>query len=231
MNEYLKETKLLNFSHDSITELFLKNDWDNLDTENKIKSIYNFVKDEIKFGYNIKDNMSSSDILNDYYGQCNTKGILLMSLLRKAGIPCRFHGFTIDKILQKGAITGLGYILSPKSIVHSWVEIKFMNKWFNLEGFIIDNEYLNKVQKQNNNVQTFSGYGIATNNLMNPQVYWDKNDTYIQKEGINSDLGTYDSPDNFFDDHRQDMGLLKKIMFRFIVRHTMNRNVYRIRNT
>ena len=46
-----------------------------------------------------------------------------MALLRSVGIPCRFHGFTIDKHLQKGAITGLPYLLAPKNIIHSWVEI------------------------------------------------------------------------------------------------------------
>ena len=30
-----------------------------------------------------------------------------MALLRACDIPCRVHGFTIDKKLQKGAMTGL----------------------------------------------------------------------------------------------------------------------------
>ncbi len=34
---------------------------------------------------------------------------LLMALLRAVNIPNRLHGFTIDKALQKGAITGIWY--------------------------------------------------------------------------------------------------------------------------
>ena len=51
-----------------------------------------------------------------------------MSLLRAVGIPCRIHGFMIDKILQKGAITGMAYKLSPKEILHSWVEVFYENR-------------------------------------------------------------------------------------------------------
>ena len=90
--------------------------------------IYGFVKDEIRFGYNIDDAIPASQVLSDGYGQCNTKGVLFMALLRKADIPCRFHGFTIDKKLQKGAIRGLWYVLSPRSIVHSWVEVFYKKK-------------------------------------------------------------------------------------------------------
>jgi hypothetical protein len=38
---------------------------------------------------------------------------LLMALLRAMGVPCRFHGFTINKALQRGAITGVAYRLAP----------------------------------------------------------------------------------------------------------------------
>ncbi|MFT5529960.1 MAG: transglutaminase-like putative cysteine protease, partial [Alteromonadaceae bacterium] len=45
------------------------------------------------------DDISASDVLADGYGQCNTKGNLLMALLRGLGIQCRFQGFTIDQQL------------------------------------------------------------------------------------------------------------------------------------
>lgn len=60
-------------------------------------AIYDFVRNDIAFGYNSSDDIKASAVLADGYGQCNTKGTLLMALLRKAGIPCRLHGFTIHK--------------------------------------------------------------------------------------------------------------------------------------
>mgnify|MGYP002241704325 CR=1 FL=1 len=46
---------------------------------------------------NVDDSIPASKVLKDGYGQCNTKGTLFMALLRACGVPCRIHGFTIDK--------------------------------------------------------------------------------------------------------------------------------------
>lgn len=70
-----------------------------------------------------------------------------MALLRGVNIPCRIHGFTINKKLQRGAMTGIVYKLAPKDVIHSWVEVLYDGKWYELEGFILDKQYLNKLQK------------------------------------------------------------------------------------
>lgn len=102
MEQYLKETAMLNYSAGEIQKLIGDRQWKNTDEFNRIRQIYNFVRDEILFGYNVDDSIPASKVLADGYGQCNTKGTLFMALLRGAGIPCRVHGFTIDKKLQKG---------------------------------------------------------------------------------------------------------------------------------
>ena len=99
--------------------------WNSIAKFECLKSIYNFVRDEILFGYNIDDNIAASKVLADGYGQCNTKGTLFMALLRACNIPCRVHGFTIDKKLQKGAMTGLVYKNAPNNVFHSWGEVYF----------------------------------------------------------------------------------------------------------
>ncbi len=231
MNKYLQETEMLNFSHSSIQRLVKERQWAKEEDFQKIQKTYNFVRDEISFGYNIDDTIPASEVLNDGYGQCNTKGTLFMALLRAVGIPCRIHGFTINKKLQKGAMTGLIYKLAPKSIIHSWVEIQYKEHWYNIEGFILDREYLKKLQEKFSDCKTyFCGYGAATDNFQNPQVDWNANDTYIQKEGINHDFGLFHSPDEFFKKHQQRLSPLKKWMYRYIGRKLMNRNVEKIRN-
>ena len=92
------------------------------------------------FGYNIDDKIKASKVLKDGYGQCNTKGILLMALLRAKHIPCRIHGFMIDKLLQKGAMTGLVYKLAPKEVLHSYVEVYYncSNTYIQKEGIVKD---------------------------------------------------------------------------------------------
>ena len=230
MKMYLQATPMLNYDCIEIQQLIEKRKWKDKDDFQKILEIYNFVRDEIKFGYNIDDIIAASRVLNDGYGQCNTKGTLFMALLRAVDIPCRIHGFTIDKELQKGAMTGLIYRLAPKNIVHSWVEILFEGKWFNLEGFILDVIYLGKLQEMFSDCKgSFCGYGVATDDFKKPQIDWNKNDTYIQKEGISQDFGTFNSPDEFFMKHSQELSPLKKWFYQNIGRKLMNQNVSKIR--
>ena len=77
---------------------------------------------------------------------------------------------------------------------------------------------------------TFCGYGVYTDNFLNPPIEWNLNDTYIQDKGINQDFGIFESPDDFYKKHRQELSFFKKLMYIYIVRHLMNRNVKKIRN-
>ena len=230
MDRYLTATPLLDFNHPSLADLVMNRDWISLPEYERIARIYDFVQNEIDFGYNQADDIPASSVLKDEIGQCNTKGTLLMALLRKCGIPCRFHGFTIDKRLQKGAISGFAYRLAPQSIVHSWVELWFKEKWVNLEGFILDRPYLVSVQRHFATVEgSFCGYAIATSNLKAPPIGWNGSDTYIQKEGINHDFGVFDAPDDFYAKHAANLRGIKRFLFKYIVRNWMNRNITRIR--
>lgn len=232
MESYLTETKILDYSNTAIQNLVEQKQWKNLETVARVKSIYNFVKDEIKFGYNESDAIPASQILKAGYGQCNTKAILLMALLRATGIPNRIHGFTIDKALQKGAVTGIWYKLSPQNILHSWVEVLIAGQWYFLEGVIIDKTYLTKLQEINKDCKTrFCGYGVFTDNFENPTTEWNLNNTFIQDKGINRDFGVFDTPDEFYAKHQQKLNAVERLIYRNIVRHLMNANVQRIRNT
>lgn len=232
MERYLKETKMLNYSNSIIQQLIKKRKWNELDNFQRIKAIYNFVRDEILFGYNVDDSITASEVLADGYGQCNTKGTLFMALLRACSIPCRIHGFTIDKKLQKGAMTGLVYKNAPQNIFHSWVEVYFENKWYELEAFILDTMYLNKLQEMNGNCAgAFCGYGVAVNDFRNPIIDFNRNNTYIQSEGINQDFGVYDSPDDLLKEHHQEMPKVKAFLYRNFGRRVMNHNVSKIRKS
>lgn len=231
MQEYLAETAMLDYTSKSIQDLVQKKEWENLDEFHQIQAIYNYVRDDILFGYNASDNISASKVLADGYGQCNTKGTLFMALLRAVNIPCRVHGFTIDKKLQKGAMTGFIYRNAPQNVLHSWVEVFFEDKWYELEAFIIDKRYLRNLQTINKACNgAFCGYGVAVTNLQNPAIDWNRNNTYIQSEGINQDFGVYNCPDDLLKEHHQDISKFKGYIYRNIGRHLMNRNVKKIRN-
>ena len=232
MERYLIETPMLDFSAENIQRLIHDRQWENLDEFNRIKQIYLFVRDEIIFGYNVDDSIPASKVLTDGYGQCNTKGTLFMALLRGVNIPCRVHGFTIDKKLQKGAMTGIVYENAPKNIFHSWVEVFLDGVWYELEAFILDKEYLSQLQTINSTCSgTFCGYGVAVKDFRNPVIDFERNNTYIQSNGINQDFGIYDCPDDLLKEHHQEMSVLKAFLYRNLGRHLMNSNIKKIRNS
>ncbi len=232
MNDYLKETRMLDYSNKEIQKLIAQKKWQSLSKEEALKSVYNFVRDEIKFGYNISDDIPASQVLKDSLGQCNTKSTLLMALLRALEIPNRLHGSLVNKELQKGIISGLRYYFAPKNIVHSWVEVYINDRWYALEGVIVDKIYLSKLQEKNSkSTSKFCGYAVYVDDFKKPTIDWNFNDTYIQSLGVNKDFGVFDTPDEFFSTHSQKLGRIKNFIYENHLRHIMNKNVDKIRNS
>ena len=120
-----RPTSILDFEAPAIQDLIRTRGWRDRPPYERIGAVYSFVKDEIVFGYNRSDDLAASEVLRDGYGQCNTKGTLLMALLRGVGITCRLRGFMIHKELQRGVVPDLIFPIAPQEILHSWVEVEF----------------------------------------------------------------------------------------------------------
>ncbi len=230
IRRHLETTRMLDFNTEAIRALVSKQGWQQLPERERVGAIYGFVRDRIPFGYNAGDGLPSSHVLSDGYGQCNTKTTLLMSLLRACGIPCRFHGATIDKRLQKGVVTGLFYALAPRDIIHSWAEVWFEGRWTTLEGVILDQRYLEGLRCMlPPGTKRLVGYGVGIDDVIKPPIEWNGADTFIQIEGVNRDLGTFDDPDAFYAVAGQNLSGIRGVVYTYFVRHLMNRRVKRIR--
>ena len=230
--EYLEETEMLNFRSQEIKKLVVEKQWSNLSEYNKIKSVYEFVQNDILFGYNSSDTLNAVQVLHDGFGQCNTKSTLLMALLRSVNVPCRLNAFNVSKDFQKGAIPKIISWFTPEQILHTWVEVYFKNEWIILEGVITDKKYLSAVQKKfSSHVGLFKGYAIAVKDLQKVKVDWTGGHTYVQKEAIIYDYGIFNSPDEFFSVHSQDMSKIKEFLYRNVGRKIMTKKVDSIRNT
>lgn len=64
MEQYLRETQMLNFSAVNIQKLISDRGWRHNNAYTRIKQIYNFVRDEIQFGYNVDDDINR----NEFFG-------------------------------------------------------------------------------------------------------------------------------------------------------------------
>ncbi|UDL03374.1 transglutaminase-like domain-containing protein [Marinobacter sp. CA1] len=227
---YLQPTAMLDYGHPSVQRLVRQQGWREMPEPEGTRAIYLFVRDQIQFGYNASDDLSASKVLADGYGQCNTKGTLLMALLRAVGIPARLHGFTIYNELQRGAIPDYLFGLAPDQIIHSWVEARVGGRWLELEGYIIDQRYLGQVQKRfTDHRGPFYGFGIAASCLSSPDNEWTGGNTYIQKLGIARDFGRYQQPDQFYRERGSNLSGWRRWAFRYVIRHLINLNVRRIR--
>lgn len=232
MEEYLKETKMLNFYSAKISDLVREKGWLELDEFHKIKNIYEFVQNDILFGYNSTDILSAVEVLQDGFGQCNTKATLLMALLRSVNIPCRLHAFNVSKDFQKGALPQIIYLLAPKYILHTWVEVFFNDKWIALEGVIIDKDYLYTVQQKYTEYKgIFKKFAIATKDVETVNIDWTGNDVFIQKEAVVDDYGIFSSPDILFSKHTQNMSKIKLYLYSHIGTKMMTKRVFKIRNS
>lgn len=229
---YLEETPMLNYSEPKLKELICSKNWSNLDEYHKVKSIYEFVQNDILFGYNASDTLTATQVLDDGIGQCNTKATLFMALLRSVGIPCRLHAFDVSKAFQEGATSKIIALLAPEYILHAWVEVCFQGEWIALEGVITDKKYVESIQKKfSSHSGIFKRYAIATNDLKALSIDWIGKDTFIQKEAIVYDYGIFSSPDVFFATHAQRMSNIKNFMYAHIGRKIMTKNLMKIRNT
>ena len=67
-DKYLRETRMIDFSNPAIQKLIQNMKWQEMGEFERIKAIYNYVRDDILFGYNIDDGIPASKVLADGYG-------------------------------------------------------------------------------------------------------------------------------------------------------------------
>jgi hypothetical protein len=229
-DRHLAATPMLDLDHPSIRRLVADRGWPHLEANARIGAIHDFVRDEIAFGYNADDDLPASRVLADGYGQCNTKATLLMALLRSSGIPCRFHAATVHQELQAGVVPEVVRRWAPDEILHSWVEVPGNDGWIRLEGVILDDGYLAGVRRHlGQDEGPLLGFAVGTEDLGSPPVVFRGGDTEIQMTGVASDLGVHDDPDSWYANAGTNLSGPRAWLYRFVVRHVMNRRVRSIR--
>ena len=220
MEYYLIKTTFLNFTHARLVDLVERRGWLNLSKQHQIREIFNYVKNEIVFGFNKVCYVPASRVLLDGYGCGNSKSILLMALLRLCEIPCRFHALTIDKNLYKNVVSRIAYYFIPRNVVDSWVEIYFECNWIRLEGYLFDHIYLKCTQEVSNNIESLD---------FNRFIASQGTQACKRTKSINHDYGVFDCPDDFYQQQTTNLSVLNLGLFTHLVRNQTNNKLFKIR--
>lgn len=230
MENYLKNTVMLNYQTPQIADLINTQKWSDLNEFEKIGAIYDYVQNKILLGYNKYDNLTATQVLADGIGQCNTKATLIMALLRAVGVPCRLHGTKVTKVFQRSLMPKIMAKLAPPLIVHTWAEVYYNGDWLSLEGVITDKTFISGLQKLfPEHKGKFFDYAVAVKDFNNLQIDWKGENTTVQQQAVVKDLGVYDTPDEFYAEYKQEFRGIKKFMYESVGRKIMTRKVAKIR--
>jgi hypothetical protein len=243
MEPYLQATRLVDLTSASVRETTARLVQGAATPREAAVRIYHFVRDEIEFGYNHRDDIPASEVLRDGYGQCNTKSVLLVALLRTANIPARFHLAQVDKAIQWGVMPPLAYRFAPSKITHSWAEVHLPfdqahdkdGRWIVLEGAIMDRHYFLAARRLLLESGLPVGYAIG----LPPEVLascadgrcidWDGvHDVTCQMTAVVADFGPAADPRAFYRQHG--VSRLGSVLFECHTSQEMTERAARIRH-
>ncbi len=228
----LEPSPLLDYSHPSIEQLIVSRGWNAIEDQSELmKGIFLFIRDEIAYGYTKSFSIPASQVLSDGVGNGITKSTLFMALLRAVGIPCRLYAARMNKIIFRGLLKGLSYRIATRHPFRTWVELQFMDKWYPLDGFIIDKPYMQKLQQKFPNHKTsFYGYGIGVMDFKDPDNIRNNNHVNVCSKAIEKPLGTFITPDAFFSEVPEADTYAKDLRYKTIICDRLNRSIQRVRN-
>ena len=128
--EYLAETKTIDYRARIIQEKVLKLRYGAESTIDYIVKAYEFVRDEIPHSWDIQSTIVSrkaSEVLENKTGICWTKSCLLAALLRANGIP---SGISYQLLTRADNDDSEGYIIHALNTVY----IDELQKWIRLDA-------------------------------------------------------------------------------------------------
>ena len=102
--------------------------------EEKIRRIYYFIRDEIKFGWIYPQEISAQEVLNNRKGVCMQKTNLLVAMAREAGLKARFHFMYVHKAALEDFLPEFAYKRWIDPFPHTFPEIFLNDKWVSMEA-------------------------------------------------------------------------------------------------
>jgi hypothetical protein len=138
----LRSTRYIDHTHPTIAQTAARVCADARSPTDCAVRLHDFVRDQISFGFaGAFYDQSASEVLASGRGFCNTKGTLLVALLRAAGIAARqrFVDIRAD-ILWPLVEPGTTYV------DHSYTEVLLEGAWRRTDSYIVDQALFERAQ-------------------------------------------------------------------------------------
>lgn len=185
----------------------------------KAVALHDYVRDNIKFGFNRYFDLSTPDNTLDLgMGHCNPKGWLITALFREANIEAHNHFVVLPKELIKGAVSPDRYWLIPAQISHCYTEVKVEGTWYNIDSYTLDGPLFKAARAKLSEEGLTIGYGTHIHSTID----WDgKTDAFSQfnKDMMIEDHGRVDSFETYYrsDRYRHKVfGIRLNTLFRIV---------------
>lgn len=216
MDEFLRPTELCDTENIEIKKRAQALAKDAATPREAAISVFDFVRDQIQFGFNHFDS-KASETMRGRIGFCVTKANLQAALLRAAGIPARYHQVIVSRESLKSLVPNFFYKKVPERIpYHTWCECHLSGKWVVCESLFDKGFYDAACQK-----------GFIDKEQL-PNIDWDgENDLMMVSAFILGDKGTSHDLDSVFKKAREENrlpGFIVRILF-----HFTNRFINKIR--
>ena len=185
----------------------------------KAIALHDYVRDNIKFGFNRYFDLSKPDNTLDVgVGHCNPNSELMTELFRQVDIEAYIHFVVLPKEILKGAVSPNRYWLIPTQLSHSYTEVKVDGTWCNIDSYILDVPLFRAARAKLSEEDRTLGYGTH----MHSTIHWDgKSDAFSQfdKNMMIEDHGRVDNLETYFrsDRYRHKVfGVKLNTLFRII---------------
>ncbi|MFH1137527.1 MAG: transglutaminase-like domain-containing protein [Pseudomonadota bacterium] len=101
--------------------------------EEKLRRLFNFVRDGIRFDFIYPQDAPVERILREGRGVCMQKANLLVALVREAGFTARFRFIYVSKQALVDFLPDFAYQRWEDPFPHTFPEINFNGKWVALD--------------------------------------------------------------------------------------------------
>jgi Transglutaminase-like superfamily len=140
----------------------------------------------------------ASDVIRLGYGDCHTKGLLFVALLRAVRVPARLRFVTLPTRFLKGVIdTG------SQTMTHAIAEVYLDTRWYQTDTYVVDAALSREARELLQAENTQQGYGV---HLQGDQDWNGFDDAHAQSSAHDAsslpvvDWGVAHDPAHFYAD-------------------------------